>query len=129
MIPTFGSYIPAAATATVNNVSEEMTQLPASKKIRYAYDDDGKSLKNLITQETSINLQNVSEQVCSCIFFILGDQNQFLWSFNVQPRVTQTAVREKVQLVCHVNISHLIKIYNISYCGPNVIIQYVLCNW
>jgi hypothetical protein len=79
MIPTFGSYIPAA-TATVNNVSEEMTQLPASKKIRYAYDDDddGKSLKNLITQETSINLQNVSEQVCSCIFFILGDQNQFL---------------------------------------------------
>ncbi|KAK2450465.1 DNA topoisomerase 6 subunit B [Trifolium repens] len=60
------SYIPAAATATVNNVSEEMTQLPASKKIRYAYDDDddddGKSLKNLITQETSINLQNVSEQ-------------------------------------------------------------------
>ncbi|PNX80423.1 DNA topoisomerase 6 subunit b-like protein, partial [Trifolium pratense] len=35
------SYIPdSAAAATVNNVSEEMTQLPASKKIRYAYDDD-----------------------------------------------------------------------------------------
>jgi hypothetical protein len=50
----------AAATTTVN---KEMTQLPA-------HNDDEKSLKNLITQETSINLQNVSEQVCSCIFII-----------------------------------------------------------
>ncbi|GAU15571.1 hypothetical protein TSUD_108280 [Trifolium subterraneum] len=30
----------AAAAAAVNNVSEEITQLPASKKIRYACDDD-----------------------------------------------------------------------------------------
>jgi hypothetical protein len=90
---------PDSAATTLN---KEMTQLPASNDD----DDDEKSLKNLITQETSINLQNVSEQVCSCIFIIHGDQNQFLWSFNVQPRVTQTAVREKVQLVCHVNISH-----------------------
>jgi hypothetical protein len=58
----------AAAASTLN---KEMTQLPASKKILYAHDDDDeKSLKNLITQETSINLQNVSEQVCSCIFII-----------------------------------------------------------
>ncbi|RHN57267.1 hypothetical protein MtrunA17_Chr5g0438531 [Medicago truncatula] len=37
-------------------------QLPASKKICYAHNDDEKSLKNLITQETSINLHNVSDR-------------------------------------------------------------------
>jgi hypothetical protein len=52
---------PDSAATTLN---KEMTQLPASNDD----DDDEKSLKNLITQETSINLQNVSEQVCSCIF-------------------------------------------------------------
>ncbi|WJX69834.1 hypothetical protein P8452_54012 [Trifolium repens] len=46
---------PDSAATTLN---KEMTQLPASNDD----DDDEKSLKNLITQETSINLQNVSEQ-------------------------------------------------------------------
>jgi hypothetical protein len=61
---------PHSAAAAATTVNKEMTRLPASKKICYAHNDDEKSLKNLITQETSINLHNVSEQVCSCIFII-----------------------------------------------------------
>ncbi|WJX88638.1 DNA topoisomerase 6 subunit B [Trifolium repens] len=41
------SYISDSAAAEVNNVLEEMTQLPASKKIRYAHDDVKSAAKKI----------------------------------------------------------------------------------
>jgi len=81
MIPTFGRYIPDSADA-VNNVSEEMTQLPASKKIRYAHDDD-EEIPSKVSEAFDYS-SNFSEEIQAAMilyfFFIHGDQNQFLWS-------------------------------------------------
>ncbi|KAL6556483.1 DNA topoisomerase 6 subunit B [Orobanche gracilis] len=62
-------YIPDTADA-VNNIVEEMTLLPASKKICYVHDDDEEiltkvlgNMKNLIARETLIELAKHAEQM------------------------------------------------------------------